>query len=42
MVLNGILRLADDYIKIPGPTKEVGTYDKWKWFEVSNISFYLV
>lgn len=42
MLLNGILRLADDYIKVPDSTTDVGTEDKWRWFKVSNISSNLV
>lgn len=38
-VLNGILSLAGDYIKIPESTNEIGADDKWKWFRVSNIIF---
>lgn len=33
MLLNGILRLADDYIKVPDSTTDVGTEDKWRWFK---------
>lgn len=42
MVLNEILSLAGDYIKIPESTNEIGANDKWKWFTVSNIIFYLL
>lgn len=42
IVLNRIVSLAGDYIKIPELTKEIGADDKWKWFTVSNMIFYLL